>query len=131
MHKYTIIDEEDSRQEVLEDERSLKKVSFLQSFNCKLHNIYFMFDFYLEVDIKSRLKLLKKKQLMSTKYLQIESAHQPAVASYGYPPPRLIFERIINGQQAPPQMLWTYIKERFSGSHCNYQQCQHVPSYLL
>ena len=38
--------------------------------------------------------------------------------------------RIINGQQAPPQMLWTCIKSRFSGSHCNYQQCQHVPPYL-
>jgi hypothetical protein len=34
--------------------------------------------------------------------------------------------RIINGQQAPPQMLWTCIKSRFSGSHCNYQQCQYV-----
>ena len=32
--------------------------------------------------------------------------------------------RIINGQQAPPQMLWTCIKSRFSSSHCNYQQCQ-------
>ena len=29
-----------------------------------------MFDLYLEVDIKSRLKTLKKKQLMSTKYME-------------------------------------------------------------